>query len=317
MKKGLLSCLCILIVFSVSAQINIGAPGAIKPSGFKKSDMEEFHTATTYFVLRESDKEQQSKIETLIRDVWKFNKFEVIDFDRYKSIANKENSIFLGLRSYNSSRDYVSNADLFGKYAQFTEVYIQLWRNLEVKKENHLEEQVLARIEVNLPWANYDDLKQRISIDAFEFLCKGTVKIPEWNWGLLKNYLQEINRCLIDNKPRWRFASDVDKTQIKNLQHETLFVEDRIMKRLDAREKETPFENYSGKHIEISMADLGNKILESEATFYYMIVYLQGSDKMTTVVNSKTGEFIYSDYRGQSNFFKPKDIKALVEKIEK
>ena len=65
------------------AQINIGNPGAIKPTSFKNKDIELYKTLTTYFVIREGDKENQTAIENILKQVWTFNKFEVIDFDRY------------------------------------------------------------------------------------------------------------------------------------------------------------------------------------------------------------------------------------------
>ena len=130
MKKTILINLLILHAYVANAQINIGAPGAIKPSTFKKSDMAEFQASTTYFVMRDSDKTQQAKIESILKEIWKFNKIELIDFDQYKKSANKANSIFFGMRSYNYNYNYVKNADIYGKYTENTDLYRQLWRNL-------------------------------------------------------------------------------------------------------------------------------------------------------------------------------------------
>ncbi|MEO8150151.1 MAG: hypothetical protein ABI723_21130 [Bacteroidia bacterium] len=317
MKKTVLFYFLFLFTFAANAQINIGAPGAIKPSTFKKSDMEFFQSATTYFVMRESDKPQQAKIESILNEVWKFNKIKLIDFDQYKKTAHDANSIFFGLRSYNYNYQYVTNADIFGKYTQSTTVYVQLWRNEPVKKEGQLEEQIIARINAKFPYAKNKLLADFISIEAFEHLCKEDINVPEWNLGVLKNYLQIINQCMVNNKSRWVFSSDVDKEQIKNLKKETLFIDDRVKNLYDSRAKESPLESYPYKHEFISMTDLSNKILESETPFYYMIVYIQGTDKMTNVVNSKTGAIIYSDYKGQAYFFKDKDVKNLVEEIGK
>ncbi len=317
MKKVILISLLLVFSFAAHAQLNIGAPGAIKPSSFKKSDMELFRAATTYFVMRESDKPNQQKIESMLKEVWKFNKIEVIDFDQYKKAAGNTNVLFFGLRSYNYNSQYVANADLFGQYASSSDVYIQLWRNLEAKREAHLEEQVLARIEVRYPYDLEKELKARMSLDAFEYICKGDMKVAEWAPGFLKNYLQVINRCLVENTTRWKFESEVDKEQIKNLKKETLYVDEAVMKKTDSREKESPFKSYPGKYEMIKTEDLANKILESENAFYYLRVYIFGTDKVTTVVNSKTGAFIYSDYKGQAYFFKEKDIKNLAEAMGK
>lgn len=317
MKNNFLVFLLSLFVCSANAQLNIGAPGAMRPSSFSKKEMETFKASTTYFVMREKDKAQQTKIEEVLKGIWNYNKIEVIDFDAYKKIANNANAIFFGLRSYNSNAEYVSSADLFGKYATYTKVYIQLWQNLEVKKEGHLEETIIARIETTYPWKGADALKERISIEAFEYLCKNEINIPEWNLGILKNYLQVINQCMNTNTTRWKFEGTVDKEQITKLQNETLYVNDAVLKTLDPRETESPLKSYTYKYEMINVDDLGAKILSSEKPFYYLMVYKNISEKITTVVNSKTGEFIYTQYKGMAYYFKEKDILNLLNAISK
>ncbi len=317
MRKNLFCFVFLLNTLLSFGQINIGSPGAIKPSDFSKKDYGLFQASTTFFIIRENDKEILPQIESILREVWKFNKYEIIDFDKYKSIAKNPNCLFFGLRSYNRSFDYVSNADLFGKYTQSTELFIELWRNTEVEKENHIYEQVLAYVDCGTPWSVTKILGEKVNIDAFEYICKGKEVYKEWNWGLLKNYLQEINRCMVDNKPRWKFASGYDKENIGKLNSETLYVVENVKDYYDTREKKSPFEIYAGKKIEmISIADLGEKILTSEKPFYYMFVYKNSNDKMTTIINSKTGKFLYSDYKGLSYFFKDKDVKELNGKLD-
>jgi len=163
----------------------------------------------------------------------------------------------------------------------------------------------------------YQELGARVSIDAFEYLCKTDVDVQEWSWGFLKNDLQVINSCLVANKSRWRFESEVDKANIGKLNSQTLFVSSDVKNYYDTREKEDPFEKYAGKKIEmIEPKALSDKILNSETPFYYMKVYKPGSDKMVTIINSATGEFLYSEYSGQAYFFKDKDVKELNGKLK-
>ncbi|HQW21918.1 MAG TPA: hypothetical protein PLI47_01360 [Bacteroidia bacterium] len=312
MKKYLILQLLLLFLISTSAQINIGTPGAIKPANFKKKDMELYQSLKTYFVIREMDKDNQAEIEKILQQVWKFNKYEIIDFDRYKAMSDDGNALFFGLRNYNTSSEYTSNSDLAGKFAQSSELKIQLWRNLPKEKPQLLNEDVLAYIELGTHWRLSSELTKRISIDAFEYICKTDTVVKEWSWGFLKNYLQEINRHLIANEPRWRFESDVDKENISKLNTQALWVSSDIKNSYDSRAKEDPFEKYAGKKIEmISPSDLSAKILESAIPFYYMKVYMGGTDKVITIINSATGEFLYSDYSGMAYFFKDKDVKEL------
>jgi hypothetical protein len=312
MMKFLLTAICLILNLTLNAQINIGNPGAIKPTNFKTKDIEFYKTLTTYFVIRENDKDDQATIENILKQVWTFNKYEVIDFDRYKTMVENENAIFFGLRNYNTSSEYTSNSDLFGKYAQSSSLKIQLWRNLKKEKPQLLNEDVLAYIDLGTHWRMSNELTQRVSLDAFEYICKTDTIVKEWSWGYLKNYLQEINRHLVDNKPRWRFESDVDKENISKLNTEVLYVSSDVKAKYDGRAKEDPFADYKGKKIEfISPAELSEKILKSDKPFYYMKVYMPSMDKIVTIINSATGEYLYSDYSGMAYFFKDKDVKEL------
>jgi hypothetical protein len=312
MIKYLLTAICLVLNLTLNAQINIGNPGAIKPTNFKNKDMEFYKTLTTYFVIREGDKDDQATIENILKQVWTFNKYEVIDFDRYKTMTENENAIFFGLRSYNSNIEYTSNSDLFGKYAQTSSLKIQLWRNLKKEKPQLLNEDVLAYIDLGMHYGLTTELEKRISIDAFEYLCKTDTIVREWSWGYLKNYLQELNRNLVANKSRWRFESEVDKENISKLMTEVLYVSSDVKSKYDSRAKEDPFADYKGKKIEmISPEELSDKILNSDKPFYYMKVYKNSSDKIVTIINSATGEYLYSDYSGMAYFFKDKDVKEL------
>ncbi|MFZ7116629.1 MAG: hypothetical protein ACO1G9_14700 [Bacteroidota bacterium] len=317
MIKYLLIAICLTVNLTLNAQINIGNPGAIKPTNFKNKDIEFYKTLTTYFVIREGDKENQASIENILKQVWTFNKFEIIDFDRYKTMTENENAIFFGLRNYNTSSEYTSNSDLFGKYAQNSSLKIQLWRNLKKEKPALLNEDVLAYIELGTHWRMSKELEQRISIDAFEYICKTDTIVREWSWGYLKNYLQEINRNLVANKSRWRFESEVDKDNISKLMTQVLYVSSDVKNKYDSRAKEDPFAEYKGKKIEmISPEELSDKILNSDIPFYYMKVYKHSSDKMVTIINSATGEYLYSDYSGMAYFFKDKDVKELNQNLK-
>lgn len=316
MKNLLLIAILACFIISTNAQISVGPPGAIKPTDFKKKDLEEMRSSTTCFVIREIDKEQLATIEKILKEVWTFNKYEIIDFDQYLTLAKKPGKLFFGLRSYNRSSEYVKSADLYGKYTQSTEMYIQLWKNGTEAKPNNIDETVMAVMSVPTAYGLYNALKEIQTLDAFSLLCKSDVVIPEWNWGFLKNNLQVINNCLVENKPRWNFASDVDKKEIGNLVSQKLYVNENSIKSVDKRESGKPFDKYPYKTEIISSQDLGKKIVESATPFYYFMVYYDGTDKIVAVRNSATGSFVYSKYKGLAYFIKAKDIEALADEIK-
>ena len=77
---------------------------------------------------------------------------------------------------------------------------------------------------------------------------------------------------------------------ISKLNTQALWVSSDIKNSYDSRAKEDPFEKYAGKKIEmISPSDLSAKILDSAIPFYYMKVYMGGTDKIITIINSATG----------------------------
>lgn len=315
MKKLIIIIFCIILENSANAQLNIGDPGAIKTTSFKKKDFEEFKNSTTCFVIRERDKEHLADIEKMLAEVWKFNKYEIIDFDKYVTYSNKPGKMFFGLRSYNRNSEYVKSADLFGKYTQFTDLFIELWVNGTEAKPNNIDEHVLATYELYCPKDIVDEVKQIQTLNAFEFICKSNVEVPFWNWGLLKNDLQVINACLVNNKPLWKFENNVKKDEIGRLSSSKLFVLDKNI-RLDSRNQEDVFEKYPYKYEKISLDQLNSKILESSTPFYYLVIDFQGSDKVLSVHNSKSGEIIYSKYKGMSYFVKGKDFEALADEIK-
>lgn len=316
MKNLILTAIFACFIISSNAQISVGPPGAIKPTNFKKKDIEEMQSSTTCFVIRESDKEHLSTIENILKDVWKFNKYEIIDFKQYLTMANKPGKIFFGIRSYNRSSEYVKSADLFGKYTQFTNMFIQLWKNGNEAKPNNIDETVMAIMSIPTPYGLYKELREIQTLDAFALICKSDVIISEWNWGFLKNNIQVINNCLMENKPRWNFASDVDKKEIGKLASQKLYVDENSIKSVDKRESGKPFDKYPFKTEMISTQDLGKKIVESTSPFYYFMVYYDGTDKIVAVRNSATGDFVYSKYKGLAYFLKAKDIESLADEIK-
>jgi hypothetical protein len=316
MKKVVFALILLFTCSSIFAQLNIGAPGAIKTAPFKKKDIEAFQSATTCFVIREIDKENKKMIEGILAEVWKFNKYKIIDFAEYVTESKKPDNIFFGLRSYNRNAEYVSSADLYGKYATSSELKIIMWKNGDKADASNIDEQVIASLDVYIPYDIYKAVKEVQSLAAFEYVCKSPTVVPDWSWGLLKNNLQLINACLVVNKPHWQFENDVNKDQIGKLASAKLYVEEKGTERYDKRDKASPIEKYGYKYELISKENLSKLILESQVPIYYMIIDIGGSSKVITIINSKTGEIIYSQYKGQAYYFKEKDVDALMDEIK-
>jgi len=318
MKGYFLLVATFLFVSSTFAQIRVGTPKIGKMANFKLEEWENYKTLKTYFVIRESDKKNRDLIESILQEVWKFNQYEIIDFDQYKLMPEDGSAIFFGLRNYNTNVQYTPNSDLAGKFAQSNNLKIQLWRNLPNKKHELITEDVLACMIVTSPTSpNFrSELLKRRTADAFEYVCKSNEVVQEWDWGFLKNNLQLIERHLRANESRWEFKSEVEKEKTYDLKSEILYVPSNIDWYYESNNA-SPFEKYSGKEIVfISPKDLSNKILNSGTKFYYLQLLMLENEKVVTVINSVSGEYIYSEYSILSHFFCEKDIKELNKAIK-
>jgi hypothetical protein len=136
-----------------------------------------------------------------------------------------------------------------------------------------------------------------------------------WNPGLLKNYLRVLSTWVKEGKKLSAVDPITNKEQLKGLRTNTLyFAKDNLAKMglfvkagKEADEKNI-FENYQLKYEVISDEDLGEKILSGKEPFYYMLLVRQSLDKLLVVINSQTGEAIYSRY--ERGFFGVQNIKS-------
>jgi len=183
------------------------------------------------------------------------------------------------------------------------------------------------------------DIQDEISIAHIQLSVHGDIgkrtawpnfgadkNINNWNPGILKNYLQQLSSVIKTGK---KFLSDdiTNKTQLKLLKDQTLYCsEDDFyllgtlgkVGKLDGAQMEKLFDGYKSSYKIITSQELGDKILADSEQFYYFL-YVHGTDggKLMLVVNSRTGELLYS--RSEISFshnIKSGDLKDLYNKIK-
>jgi len=128
----------------------------------------------------------------------------------------------------------------------------------------------------------------------------GTGPIGYWTPGNLKNFLQQMGAVLLSGR-KISVADDIsDKTQLKLLQNQTLFCSPDIFYQYKNDDDKTKFirevfEDYKYDYRILSPTELSDKILADKEPFYY-VVYLHNyvAGKIVAVVNSRTGQLIYS-----------------------
>lgn len=183
-------------------------------------------------------------------------------------------------------------------------VYLNLWqptkKMLKDKKFKISHEDALAHIQLSV---DIDAVKGLYLSNSMDFNLDGDGHFYHWNPGMLKNYLQLLCAELKTGK-KTDFHDDItDKTQIKELAAKTLYYpEDNLYKMgmlvkagktVDTKDL---FNDYKFNYKVISDNDLGEKILTGDEQFYYFLFIRDSGNKLLLVVNSQTGEIIYSRY---------------------
>ena len=146
----------------------------------------------------------------------------------------------------------------------------------------------------------------------------------DYRLGYLKNYIQQINDA-IENQKNYEFYKDLEnKAELRKLRNAPLLVPENIIYRFNAltgreRDRSTDdlFENYSYNFEVIEESELNEKILNEQDSFYYLMYHQTNSNKIITIVNGVSGEIIYRTSKNMSYNMKPKDIKALSKTISK
>jgi hypothetical protein len=112
--------------------------------------------------------------------------------------------------------------------------------------------------------------------------------------------------------------------ELKNLKNETLYVPSYTMIKYNkfngneskSHDEEDIFEDYKNKYKIVSTEELNNKILSETQPFYYLVYIRSCTQKFINVVNSSTGEIIYSEYNAISYNMKTKDLRKLYKKTQ-
>jgi hypothetical protein len=212
-------------------------------------------------------------------------------------------------------------------YGKAIYAFFNLWqptkRMLKDKKIKVNHEDALARIQLSI---DIDAIKELYFTDEINPESGAKGHVFHWNPGLLKNYLQMLCAELKTGKKTNYQDEKTNKTLIKELSGKTLYYpEDNLNKigfflKSGTVDTKDLFDEYKFKYKVISDDELGGKIMaDSEEFYYFLFVRISGS-KLLLVVNSHTGEIIYS--RFSSAMFSAKnvnkgDLKDLYKTINK
>jgi hypothetical protein len=301
-----------LIAFNSKSQIAI--------SNIK--EIEKIKNGTTFIVMKDPYSEKVIEFINAFKSSWTISKLEFIKYEDIQKKMSFQNS-FLTFEHYTKTSSDMNNSSVS---STVTHLYLQLWTcdpEYFKKEQGIMQLQNLPKIEV-ARIELFTDVYLLINPDliyVYNFNMDG--HIYNWGPGIVKNYIQTLMIYLNKNDKRWLYSGIKDKQQLKKLKTDSLYVPHYFMlkyKKMDEsrRHKERKlFKHYKNKYVILSDSSLNEKILNSEEAFYYLLYVRSFMDKFICVMNSKTGEMIYSRYTGMSMNAKSKDLKKLQRKINR
>lgn len=309
-----------LLVFLVAAQVSFGQI-AISNVG----EIEKIKSGTTFVAMKDPNALKSKEYQDAFQKNWTFSKVAFIKYtDIEKNIA--PNNSFITIGGFTNSVQSIGgsgNAD----YSN-THLYLELWTTngnfvYNPKKRKHFDNKdkiQIGRIEL---FTDFASLINPDNLYKSDYDSNGHIR--NWGAGILSNYIQNLTVLLNKGQEQKLFSEIVNKDELKKLSNETLFVPDYVLTKFNKftgdeskkHEEKEIFDDYKLKYKLLSTSELNTKIINEKTPFYYLIYIKSSTDKFISIVNSITGEFIYSAYTPLSYNIKSGDLKDIQKAIQK
>ncbi len=314
--KKLILFLCLFSVsfgYKLSAQVGVGPIERVKTKAgeFTEEDLSRLKASKTIFVYRPSD--DLETLEKAIKEVWTITPIEMRS---YKQFVDQPVSPTTSVFSIGGLNTEVQRSS--GSGYDNTHIYLKLWMPDGKKKQHHY-----ARIELHPRYVDYAAVTGEHRGNAVSYLYK-KAKLKNWQTGMLRNYLKQVNDLLTAGEEQWIYESRNDARAVKQLKQETLYVVDYAMVKFGMttgdeskqHKEKSLFKSYPYKYELISADELSQKILSETETFKYAIYVKSSTDKYLSIYDSQTGETVYTHYKPVSYNLKDADFKKVVAAID-
>lgn len=333
-KRIVLITIC-LINLTGNSQISISSKhkGSLKKLNDKT--IKKLKKSKTIFIL--PDYFKKSDYVKVINDSWTVTPFEVIYIDEF-SYNNylKDNFSFVHLNILRD--DYITasgpnvsslfiNLDLFMLNNELINKRLNKIKNLDKRKKKYKGIIGKNRINIARVFLNLDLQNMKLYREDSEFLeaLYKTKITTNFRLGYLKNYLQKINKTLVENESYWMYGDRITN-EIKNLKNEILYIPKYIGQEVsryrdnlnsDEENIKEKFEEYPYQIKIARNKELNNLILNGEKIYYATFVRMN-NETFFNIVNSNNGNILYKEHKvtSKSNL-KKKQIKKLVKHIKK
>lgn len=293
---------------------------------------------TTYVLMKDPDFPGAKEYIEMFKKTWTISK---VEFIKYSDAHNhySAGNYFLSMGGYKFSDQYTpmfggffggadgnTNEYPKGTWFEETHIYLELWTCTDKYVENKKDKDLkinntiqLARIDLYTDELTFRDPR---CLYAEEY---NSNRIRNWGVGILENYIQSIMTYFNHNQECKLYSAITNKAELTKLKKETLYVPNYVLINCDKKtntekgkhlESEL-FKKYTLKHTLLTIEELNAKIVNKQEPIYYFIYVKSRNDKFVSVVNSVTGEMIYSRYTPMSYNLQPDDLNDLQLEILK
>lgn len=311
MKKLLLAvALCFGLL--AQAQLNVGNIEMVhfKAGQFEDGEIAALQSTKTLFVYRAVDEPYLELLKNSLKGAWTITELEFISYAEFSKMKKLDGYSVFSMGGILKTRRSSS-----GMETQNDHYYMTL-RAFDGK-----EEIVYARIELFLKFTSIEQMRILKGPKQNKYLYE-SAEIFNWFPGMIKNSLQTINKYLLAEETRWMYANS-NTPELQNLKEDTLFVVDYSLVKFakftgDETERYAP-EDIMGKYPYayefISNEALSERIMNGQKC-YYLYFVKSSTEKYVNVINSETGEIIYSAYKSASYNISSKDIKKIIKLLK-
>ena len=319
---------CLLVLSLLIAFSQIKVQGQIAISNIDEID--KVRSGITYVAMNDPEAPEAEAYINVIRENWTLSELQFIKYEEIVDHLTPTSS-FLTISGYETNTQfinlYASGSRRYGINYSNTHLYLELWtcrdkyfEKLEKKQIDFKDKDKIqvARIEL---FTDFQTLSDPDLIFQSDYSGEGHIR--NWNPGVLRNYIRALVAYLDQGEYRTLYAGIQNENQINKLKRDTLFIPEYVLIKFnmftgdesEQHEAQDIFGEYEYPYELITMEELSDRILREEE-FYYLIYVKSSTDKYVSIINSVTGEFIYSRYSPASYNLKSKDFEYLMYIIQ-
>ncbi|WP_269227087.1 hypothetical protein [Flavobacterium eburneipallidum] len=315
-----LAFLFLFISFVSKAQISVS----------NADEINKIKNTTTYIAMKDPNSVIAKEYAAIFQKYWTISKIEFIEYsDIYKYLNSKSSFLTIGgyVTDVNSHTIY-SGGRGFGVDYSHTHIYLELWKcsdkflgkSQDAKDFKEKDKTQISRLEL---FTDFPTLMMPSNLYKTDYDADGHIR--NWGLGLFKNHIQNMVSYLNKGTEKRLFSEIVNANELKKLNKETLYIPDYIFTKFnmftgdESKKHDTKdiLNDYKFKYEIVSSTDLNKKILNDDSVFYYLQYIKSSTDKYVSVINSQTGEIVYSVYTPASYNIKSGDLKDLSKVIAK